>query len=176
MATNIANNLVSGNRSVWLLIIGILLILCGLYVIFNPVTALIASAMIIGLIFIVVGTGYLMVFRESESYMMLSLGILDLIIGVLFIANLGITAVNMPIIFGLWILFNGITEIVMGIEMKGRLDTNWKILFFGGIAGVIFSLLIFAYPVIGTFVITMLIGAYLIAYGALEIVRYFRCC
>ncbi len=176
MATNIADNLTKGKRNVWLFIIGILLILCGIYVIFNPVTALIASAMIIGLIFIVVGTGYLMVFRESESYMMLALGILDLIIGVLFLTNLGITAVNMPIIFGLWILFNGITEIVMGIEMKRTNNSDWKILFFGGIAGVIFSLLIFAYPVVGTFMITMLIGAYLIVYGALEVVRYFRCC
>ncbi len=173
---NITHNIVSDRKNIWLLIIGVLLVLCGLYVIFNPITALIASAMLIGLVFIVIGTGYLMVFRESNSYMMLALGILDLIIGILFLTNLSITAASMPIIFGLWILFNGITEIVMGIEMNRKKYANWKILFWGGIGGILFSILIFAYPVIGTFTITMLIGAYLIVYGALEIIRYFKCC
>lgn len=170
------NNLTTSRRSIWLLIIGVLLILCGIYVILNPITALLASAMFIGLVFIVLGAGYLMVFRERNSYWMLALGILDLIIGVLFLGNLGITAASMPVIFGLWILFNGITEIVMGLEMKRNSDPNWQILFWGGIGGIIFSLLIFAYPVVGTFMITALIGIYLIVYGMLEIIRYFKCC
>ncbi len=173
---NNTNDLTTSRKSIWLLIIGVLLILCGIYVILNPITALLASAMFIGLVFIVLGAGYLMVFRERDSYWMLALGILDLIIGVLFLGNLGITAVSMPVIFGLWILFNGITEIVMGLEMKRNSDPNWQILFWGGIGGIIFSLLIFAYPVVGTFMITALIGIYLIVYGLLEIIRYFKCC
>ena len=172
----VLTNLPLGKRSKWLLLLGALLVLSGIYVIFNPITALLASAMFIGLVFILLGAGYLMVFRESNSNMMLALGILDLVIGVLFLANIGITAVSMPIVFALWTLFNGITEIVMGVEMKQSHDTNWPILFWGGIGGLIFSLLIFAYPIIGTVMITALIGIYLMAYGILEIVRYFRGC
>ena len=173
---NTSNSLSTQKKSIWLLIIGILLALCGVYVIFNPITALLASAMFVGLVFIILGAGYLMVFREKNSYWMLALGILDLIIGILFIGNLGITIVSMPVILGLWILFNAITEIVMGIEMKRTFDPNWQILFWGGVGGIIFSLLIFAYPVVGTFMITALIGIYLIGYGLLEIIRYFKCC
>ncbi len=173
---NILTNLPCAKRSIWLLLLGALLVLSGVYVIFNPITALLASAMFIGLVFILLGAGYLLVFRESNSYMMLALGILDLVIGVLFLANIGITAVSMPIVFALWTLFNGITEIVMGIEMKQSHDKNWPILFWGGIGGLIFSFLIFAYPIIGTVMITALIGTYLIVYGILEIVRYLRGC
>ncbi|MBQ8558071.1 MAG: DUF308 domain-containing protein, partial [Alphaproteobacteria bacterium] len=66
------------NRSVWLLIAGVLLILCGVYVLFNPITALITSAMLVGIAFIFIGTSYLMSYRENTSYTLLAMGILDL--------------------------------------------------------------------------------------------------
>lgn len=174
--TDNANRVEGSKKNFWLMIIGILLVLCGVFVLFNPMTALVASAMFIGLVLIVLGVGYLMVFRDTGSYMMLALGILDIFVGILFLTNLGISAVSMPVIFGLWVLFNGITEIVLGLEMRREKSPNWQILFWGGIGALIFSFLIFAYPFIGTFVITFLIGAYLIVYGALEIIRYFKCC
>lgn len=161
-------------RNIWLLIIGILLVICGVYVLFNPVTALVASALTIGVILIVIGTGYLITFRQSDSYITLIMGIVDILIGILFLTNLGITAVSMPIIFGLWVLFNGISQLVMGLEIKNTQGPAWKWLVGSGIFGIIFSLLIFAYPVIGTVTLTLLLGLYLIGYGAFELNRYFR--
>ncbi len=159
-------------RNIWLLIIGILLVISGIYVLFNPVAALVASALTIGLILIVVGTGYLITFRQTNSYITLIMGILDILIGVLFLTNLGITAVTMPIIFGLWVLFNGIAQIVMAIELKNKITPAKKWLFAAGIFGIIFSMLIFAYPVVGTLTLTLLLGIYLIGYGGFEINRY----
>ncbi len=174
MESTIMPKTVRNGKSFWLLLISLILILSGVYVLFNPITALVASAMVVGVVFILLGVGYLMAFREKKSSVFLALGVLDLIIGVLFLSNIGISAANMPIILGLWILFNGIAEIVMGWEMRSDQDSMWKIFFFGGILGVIFSLLIFAMPVIGVVTITVVIGLYLIIYGALEFMRFMK--
>lgn len=176
MITQLTNNLISGTRNFWLLIIGSLLILSGLVVICNPITALMASAMFVGFMFIVIGCGYLMAFQKSESALALALGILDIIIGLVFLMNITIVTASMPVIFALWILFNGITEIVMGYQLRKTNDSDWKILFWGGICSVLFSLFVFLHPFIGSFIITTLIGIYLIVYGVFEIIRYIKCC
>ena len=166
--------IVQPSLNLWLLIISILLIGCGIYVLLNPITALIASALFIGITFILMGVGYLIVFRRTKSYMQLSIGLLDIVIGLIFLANLGITAVSMPLIFGLWCLFIGVTQIAAGLELKQVLDRSWSWIVTSGIVGLIFALLIFFYPFIGTVTITLLMGGYLIVYGAFELNRYLR--
>ena len=176
MITKLTDDLMSGTRNFWLLIIAILLILSGLIVIFNPLAALMASAMFVGFMFIVIGCGYLMAFQQKESALALALGILDIIIGLVFLMNIDMVTMSMPVIFALWILFNGITEIIMGYQIRQNNDNDWKILFWGGICSILFSLFIFIHPLFGSFIVTTLIGIYLIAYGVFEIVRYIKCC
>lgn len=162
------------SHRLWLLVVSVLLIGCGVYILLNPMTALIASALFIGITFIMMGIGYLIVFRYKKSYMHLSLGILDIIIGFIFLINLGITTISMPLIFGLWCLFIGITQITAGLELKQVNDRSWSWMTTSGLIGLIFALLIFFYPLIGTITITLLIGGYLIIYGAFELNRYLR--
>lgn len=166
--------LINNSKSIWLLIISLILIGCGIYVLFNPMTALVASALAAGIIFILMGFGYLFDFRQCHSYMCLAIGILDIIVGVILLANLGITAVSMPIIFGLWCLFVGITQFVAALELKeeGSSFGNW--LLAAGLVGIIFGLLIFFYPGFGAMTITFLMGSYLILYGAFELNRYIK--
>ncbi len=162
------------SRNLWFLIVGILLIVCGIYVLLNPITALIASAIILGILFVFMGVSYLFAFRTVKSYMLLALGILDVLIGILFLSNIGITALTMPIMFALWFLFVGVMQLIAGLEIRGTDKTAWGWLAGTGILGIIFALLIFFYPLLGTLTITFLIGAYLIIYGAGEIHRYIR--
>lgn len=174
MEKTVMPNTIQNGKSLWLLIISLLLIFSGVYVLFNPLTALIASALFVGVVFILIGVGYLMAFREKKSSMLLALGILDLIIGILFISNLGISAVSMPVILAFWILFNSIAEVVMALELKSNNVPQWKYLLGGGIFGIIFSLLVFFLPVVGTVTITLVLGLYLIIYGALELTRFIK--
>lgn len=161
-------------KNIWLLLIGIILILCGIYVLLNPQSALIASAITIGLLLIFLGSGYILSFKNTQLYPSLALGLLDIFVGILFLTNIGITASTMPIIFAFWVLFNAIAQIIMGLEVKDISQTQFKALLLAGILGMIFALLIFIYPVIGRVSITLLLGAYLIGYGVLELHRYFK--
>lgn len=174
MTQTIMPNTIKNGKSLWLLIISIILMLSGVYVLFNPISALITSAILLGVVFIVIGTAYLMSFKELNSNMLLALGILDVMIGVLFLTNLVATATSMPIVFGLWILFNSVTEFVMGIEMHSDGVPHWRYLCGMGIAGFIFSLLVLAMPIFGTVAITLIIGLYLIVYGVMEMRRFIK--
>ncbi len=166
--------LISNSKSIWLLIVSLLLIGSGIYVLFNPMTALVASALVAGAIFILMGFGYLFDFRQCRSYMCLAIGILDVIVGIILLSNLGITAISIPMIFGLWCLFIGITQFVAALELKEEEIPFGNWLLAAGLIGIIFGLLIFFYPSFGALTITFLMGAYLILYGVFELNRYIK--
>ena len=161
-------------RNFWFLVVSLLLIWCGFYMLLNPETALIASALVIGTTFIVMGFGYVMAFKRHRSYFYPIIGILDMLIGVILLANLGLTAATMPIIFGFWCLFVGTTQFIAGLQLR-RDDLPFGTLTLTiGFVGMIFGVLLFLYPVFGVFTITFLLGTYLLIDGFYEMGRYFR--
>lgn len=165
---------ICSNKS-WLLIISLLLIVSGIYVFFNPLTALLTSALFIGLILIFVGTGYILSFSQGESYAILALGILDILVGILFLTNLSITAFTLPVILAFWIMSNSVVQLAMAFELKDSPDFPTKPWVIGSFLGIVLSILIFMYPVIGTLAITILLGFYLIGYGLFELHRFINC-
>ena len=110
------------SKNIWLLIISILLILSGIYVLFNPLSALIASVIFIGIFLLLIGSAYLLSFQENDSYAILALGILDIFLGLIFLTNIGITAITFPIIWAFWIMFNSIVQLAMGLELRNSPD------------------------------------------------------
>lgn len=164
----------TASRNISRLIISLLLMFCGAYVLFNPVAALMTTSLILGLFFIVTGIGYFFVFYQSRSYMLMIMGILDILIGLIFVSNLGLTAQSIPIIFALWCLFIGITQIASSLEMKDFQIDVWKWVFGLGLLSVLFAFLIFFHPAIGILTITLLMGSYLIIYGLFEFARFIQ--
>ncbi len=98
--------------SVWHLIAGIIMAALGIFVWFNPMASLVAMALYLGIVFIVVGAGYFMASFAYRSGWYLLVGFLDMLVGVIFVANLGVTAASLPIIFALWCLAVGAVQIV----------------------------------------------------------------
>lgn len=90
--------------SVWHLIAGIIMAALGIFVWFNPMASLVAMALYLGIVFIVVGAGYFMASFAYRSGWYLLVGFLDMLVGVIFVANLGVTAASLPIILpcGVW--------------------------------------------------------------------------
>lgn len=164
----------SVKKNIWVLLISLIMIATGVYVLFNPVETLLAMALYLGVSFAVMGVAYIIAFTKEKVYMSLTLGILDLVIGLIFLLNLGVTAMTIPLIFALWCLFVGIVQIVTSLELKENMIPSWSWLLCTGILGVLFSLLIFFYPMIGILTLTLLMGTYLLLYGALELVRYLK--
>ena len=162
---------VSNHVSIWRLVAGIIMALLGIYVWLNPVVSLLALALYLGIAFIVVGAGYAAISFRYESGWYLLVGLLDIFVGIIFVANLGVTAASLPIIFALWCLAVGIIQIVAAYRSyKGGYGWSWSLV--AGILGVVFAFLILVYPVLGTITITALMGAYILLYGVVEILEY----
>ncbi len=163
------------SNKIWLLIISLLLIVSGIYVFFNPFTALLTSALFVGVVLIVIGSGYILSFSKGESYAILALGILDILVGILFLTNLSLSALTLPIILAFWIMANSVVQLAMAFELKDDPMFPTKPWVIGTFLGIVLSILIFMYPIVGTLTITILVGFYLIGYGLFELHRFIKC-
>ncbi|MDR1694073.1 MAG: DUF308 domain-containing protein [Lactobacillaceae bacterium] len=153
------------------LAIGIIMVCLGVYVWFHPVDTLIALALYLGVVFVAAGALYLYIAFQHNSSWHLALGLLDLLVGVIFLSNLGVTAASLPIVFALWTLFVGVIQVGEAFYRKSvSYPWGWELAF--GILGILFAFLIMAYPGIGAFTITMLMGSYIILYGLLGFIEY----
>lgn len=160
------------NASLWRLGIGVIMILLGLYVWFNPVASLVALALYIGIAFIVVGAGYIVSSFSYESGWELLVGLLDVLVGIVLVSNLGITAAGLPVILALWCLAVGVIQLVTSWR-HGRNGYAWGWSLTIGILGILFAFLILSYPAVGVLTITTIIGLYLVLYGVFSIAEYF---
>lgn len=156
-----------------LLFFGILMIFAGVFTWFNPDTALLAIALYLGVIFLVGGVSYLSAFFSVHSGGLLALGLLDIIVGAILISNLGITVASLPVLLAIWVLCVGVIQIAFSVDAKYSGLIFWKWTLASGILGVLFGFLILSHPTIGMFTISLILGAYLIMYGALGIGEYF---
>lgn len=174
MAAKKEVEVVSLNVSFWHLIGGVLMALLGIYVWFNPAVTMMALALYLGIVFIAVGVGYFIASFSFDSGWYMVVGLLDVLVGVIFVANLGLTAASLPIIFALWCLAVGVIQLVTGIQYRrlgnGYPSAGWTMT--AGLLGIVFGFLILTYPAIGTVTLTALMGTYIILYGIVEIAEY----
>ncbi len=156
----------------WHLAAGVLMALLGVYVWFNPEVSLMALALYLGVVFIVVGTSYLIASFSFQSGWYLVVGILDLLVGVIFVTNLGVTVISLPIIFALWCMAVGVVQMVAAFQLRNT-GNSWKWSLTAGVLGVLFGFVLLMYPVVSAFTLTALMGAYIFLYGVVEVVEYF---
>ncbi len=157
--------------SAWHMIAGIIMVLLGIYVWFNPAATLMALALYLGIVFIVLGVGYFAFSFTFDSGWYMFIGLLDLFVGIIFVSNLGVTAASMPVIFALWCLAVGVVQVVTAFQFKSA-ELPWSWSMTAGIIGILFAFLILAFPSLGVFTLTFLMGAYIVLFGIVEIAEY----
>jgi len=168
---NISMSDIIMSAEMWSLCIGIIMIILGLFICVNPVASLVALALYIGIAFMVAGVGYAFSSISADLGWGLFVGLFDIFIGLILVANLGITAASIPAVFAVWCLAVGIIHIVRSFRSyKSLMPWGWS--FTIGVLGVIFSFLIMAHPMFGAFTLTTLIGLYIICYGIFSVIEY----
>ncbi|MBR6409246.1 MAG: DUF308 domain-containing protein [Alphaproteobacteria bacterium] len=155
----------------WHAVAGALMVLIGLFLWFNPAVSLIALALYLGAALIIVGAGYVSSSLEADNGWWTFVGVLDILIGLVLVFNMGITAATLPIIFAIWCLAVGAAQIVSAYKF-GRADLPWGWSMALGVLGVVFGFVIVEYPLIGTIAISTLMGLYMVVYGVFEISEY----
>ena len=109
------------STKIWLAITGILLIALGVICIIRPADTLFATAWLIGLLTLFAGISKLMFTFRTQAFLPNSgtralSAILEIIVGIIFLANSLFLAVSLPAIFAMWIPSYPTADISSGIR------------------------------------------------------------
>jgi uncharacterized membrane protein HdeD (DUF308 family) len=100
-------------------------------------------------------------------------GLTGIVIGVIALVWPGITALALLYVIAAWAVLTGILEIIAAIDLRKVIDNEW-LLGLGGLASVVFGVILALQPNAGALALIWLIGAYAIVFGALLIALSFR--
>jgi len=111
--------------------------------------------------------------RNGERWGLLILeGIVDLAAGAVAFLWPAITAVAFVILIAVWAIISG--ALMLGAAFTLKLDHGRWWLALGGIASVIFGIVLLVAPVVGAVVLTWWLGAYAIVFGTFLLVLAFQ--
>jgi uncharacterized membrane protein HdeD (DUF308 family) len=111
--------------------------------------------------------------RSHERWGLLVLeGIVDIVAGVIAIAWPGLTILTFVLLVAAWALVSGALMSVAAFQLNLDHGRWWLVL--GGLASIVYGLLLFGAPLIGALVLTWWLGAYALVFGVFLLVLAFR--
>ena len=160
----------------WLIALrGVLGILFGIIALVMPVAAILALVILFSAYMLVDGAFALYAAyqagRQRRKWGLLLLqGLANIVAGVLAFIWPGLTVLTFVILLAAWSIFSGCLQLAAAFRVdEGRW---WLVL--GGVASIIFGMLLIAAPLIGAVVLTWWMGAWAIVFGAFLLVAGFR--
>jgi uncharacterized membrane protein HdeD (DUF308 family) len=100
-------------------------------------------------------------------------GIAGIVASAITVAWPGITALALVFVIAAWAIVTGAFELVAAVRLRKHITGEW-LLALGGIASVVFGVLLILAPVAGAVVIALWVGAYTLVFGVLMIALGFR--
>jgi uncharacterized membrane protein HdeD (DUF308 family) len=156
---------------------GILGIIFGLICLLNPTVAvqvfviLFAAYMLVDGVFAIFSG--IKAARNGERWGLLILeGVVDLAAGAVAVLWPAITLVALVLVIAVWAVVTGGLMLAAALTLNRDHGRWWLAL--GGIASVIFGILLIIEPLLGAVVLTMWIGAYALVFGVLLLVLGFQ--
>ncbi len=149
-------------RILWV-VSGVLLVAAGIFSFLYPVNTLWFLAFLMGWVMLVSGIMDVVTYigvggALPGSGWILADGILTIILSFFVLGNQAFTAVSLPFIFGIWIIFSGITRLVNAMEFQRVGAQGWGWMIVHGILDILFGILCFLEPLAGSIAIGILVG------------------
>lgn len=159
------------STKIWLAIAGILLVVLGVLCISRPAATLFTTAWLIGLFTLFAGVSKLMFTLRTQAFLPNSgtralSAILEIIIGIIFLANNVFLAFSLPVIFAMWIIIESVIIVVNSFDYKRVGFPGWWGILLLGIGGVVLGILGLRNPDVTAATLSTLIGLGVIAMGA----------
>ena len=168
----IARRAAKSIRHWWLLLIaGMLSIVAGILVFVFPLESYVLISIIFGIVVLLTGVVKLTVAATSENYLAMKgyvivSGVLDVLLGIFLCVWPGVTLLLLPIMMGIWLMYNSFIIIAFGGDMQNfKIEgSGWTIAF--GIILLIISILVLLNPLaIGINTVVVLAGIGLVFFG-----------
>lgn len=167
------------SRYWWLLALrGVAAILFGILAFIWPQLTLEVLVIFFGVYVLIDGVSNIITgfsHRETNDrwWVMLLEGLVGILAGILTFVYPGVSAIILLYFIAAWAILTGILEIVAAIRLREEITGEWA-LALGGIASIIFGILLILFPGTGALAVVWIIGSYAILFGALLIYLAFK--
>ncbi|RIV25262.1 HdeD family acid-resistance protein [Fibrisoma montanum] len=167
-------------RNWWLLLLtGLLLLALGIWIIASPEDSYRSLSILFSVSLTITGlTEVAAAVSHRQSIdgwgWTLAGGLIDLALGLYFLANLDVTMTVLPILLGIWLLFRGVLAIGTSMNLRAYGAPNWGLSLALGIGIIVFAFLIVNNPSFGALNIVVWTGLSLILAGIFRIILSLR--
>ncbi len=167
MKTTLMERLEKSSKAVkywWLLLVaGILFALAGLVAVAFPDITYLTLSLILGVVIFCAGVSRIVIAASSSGMMpgwgwMLTGGILEVLLGILLCIYPGLTAGMLYLFVGFYLMFTGCAMIASSIDLQRLGGSQWGWVLASGIISILFSFMVVANPVSGSFAVSYLVG------------------
>ncbi|MDE3181982.1 MAG: DUF308 domain-containing protein [Bacteroidota bacterium] len=159
------------SKNWWLITIkGLIFIFLGFYILKFPISGMLGliiygsiSLFISGLVL----ATFAVVTRKTHKGWgwQMAEGLLDIILAVILLLNIGLTALTLPYVFAFYGIFTGIFWIFQSIFFKNNQYKFWGVVLIAGLLSLMVGILLFFQPLITALTIVAIIGIMLIVQG-----------
>jgi uncharacterized membrane protein HdeD (DUF308 family) len=162
----------------WVLAYGLITVLAGIVVLAWPGETLLVIAVLFGVQLIVSGiyrfVGALAIddVTGGTRVLLALLGVLSVIVGLWAVRHVLLTLLALVVFLGIYWVINGAIEIFTALSHTGLPERGWTA--FMGVLSVIAGLIVLAYPGQSLVSLAVILGIWLLIFGAMETVMAFR--
>ncbi|HXY54305.1 MAG TPA: HdeD family acid-resistance protein [Nitrospirota bacterium] len=167
------------SRNWWVLLLrGIIAIIFGVLAWVQPGISLAALVLLFGIYALtdgilgvwtaVAGQG-----EHEHRWVLLLWGLIGIGVGIMTFVVPGVTALALLFYISIWAIATGVLEIVAAILLRRVIKNEW-LLILGGLASVVFGVLLMAQPVTGALAVLWLIGTYAFIFGVVLVILAFK--
>ena len=155
----------------WLISLkGLIFIFLGMYIFKFPVSGMLGLVIYGGISLFISGIIIAIYAFSTRRHntgwgWQLGEGLLDILVAIILLLNLGLTIITLPFVFAIYGLITGIFWIIQSTFFKRKGYSFWNIVLIGGLLSFIIGLLIFFHPVIAAITIVGIIGSLFIVHG-----------
>lgn len=156
-------------NTTWAIVIGVLLMIGGIFAMATPVLAGMSVALMVGWLLAFGGVFQtLFAFRARAGVLAIILGLLTLAAGVYMILNPGVALATLVLFMAIYLLLSGVSEAILAFS--ARPEPGWGWLLFNAVTSLLLGGLMFTqFPVAGALAIGILLGLKLLFTGLMMI-------
>ena len=159
----------------YLFVTALLLVVIGVICIIHPFEIFASMAWLVGLLILLAGCTTLFFGLRAQHVLPNAgsttlLGVLSIIIGIIFLGNNLLAEGVIAVVFSMWVLFEGISLLMLAFSYKHSGYNKWWIMLLLGLCSAILGLLALSHPIHTGAFMGILIGFGIFANGVVRLV------
>lgn len=163
------------SRVLWV-IAGVLLVIAGIICLSSPATAVASLSLFLGIVMLFSGIVDIIIFATANKMLagagwFLADGILTILLSLFILGDQWFTALTLPFIFGMWLIFSGISTFSNSFDLRRLGVRGWGWFTALGVILAVVGFFSFMDPFASVIAMTVTVGVFLVLQGIVSILR-----